>query len=374
MANFFTQLFGTLVGPQKTPSVIGLDIGSSSAKVVQLKKVGGKAVLETYGEIALGPYGNTEVGRSAVLSTEKLAEAVKDLLRESNTTTMNCGLSIPIGASFVVFIHLPTENQHQLAEMVPIEARKYIPVPISEVYLDWWAMPKDESTVSEYQNGQESAAEVKGTEVLLVVIHNDVITRNRDVEKLAGLATTFSEVEIFSSIRASIESGIAPQMIIDFGAATTKMFIVERGILRASHVINRGSQDITLSISKSMSIPFDEAEKIKRTHGIAEKDGDVDVASVSSVTVDYIFAEAGRFVLSYYKKSNKKIAKIIMTGGGSLLPGMKERAQSAFETPVEIANPFSKVEYPAFLEKVLTTAGPEFTVAIGLAIRKLQEL
>ena len=374
MANFFTQLFGTLVGPQKTPSVIGLDIGSSSAKVVQLKKVGGKAVLETYGEIALGPYGNTEVGRSAVLSTEKLAEAVKDLLRESNTTTMNCGLSIPIGASFVVFIHLPTENQHQLAEMVPIEARKYIPVPISEVSLDWWAMPKDESTVSEYQNGQESAAEVKGTEVLLVVIHNDVITRNRDVEKLAGLATTFSEVEIFSSIRASIESGIAPQMIIDFGAATTKMFIVERGILRASHVINRGSQDITLSISKSMSIPFDEAEKIKRTHGIAEKDGDVDVASVSSVTVDYIFAEAGRFVLSYYKKSNKKIAKIIMTGGGSLLPGMKERAQSAFETPVEIANPFSKVEYPAFLEKVLTTAGPEFTVAIGLAIRKLQEL
>jgi type IV pilus assembly protein PilM len=163
-------------------------------------------------------------------------------------------------------------------------------------------------------------------------------------------------------------------MIMDFGAGSTKMFIVEKGILKASHVINRGSQDITLSISKSMSISFDEAEKIKREHGILDTSGSVQLSEVSSVSVDYVFAEAGRFVTSYYKKSGKKISRIVLTGGGALLKGLAEKAKSSFETPVEVADPFSKIDYPAFLQDILKTAGPEFTVAIGLAIRKLQEI
>jgi type IV pilus assembly protein PilM len=372
MNNPFANLFSSFTA-SKSVSVLGIDIGSSSIKVVQLKKKGGKAVLETYGEVALGPYANTDVGRSAVLPTDKLAEVVRDLLKESNTTTKNSGLSISIGASFVVFIEIPTANEREFAEMVPIEARKYIPVPISEVTLDWWAMPKDESTVSEFQNGKR-VEDNKNTEILLVVIHNDALTKNKDIQKLVPLDVTFSEVEIFSSIRACLEPGIAPQMIMDFGAGSTKMFIVEKGILKASHVINRGSQDITLSISKSMSISFDEAEKIKREHGILDTSGSVQLSEVSSVSVDYVFAEAGRFVTSYYKKSGKKISRIVLTGGGALLKGLAEKAKSSFETPVEVADPFSKIDYPAFLQDILKTAGPEFTVAIGLAIRKLQEI
>lgn len=373
MPNFFSNLLDSFSGPKKSASVLGIDIGSSSIKVIQLKKKNGKAVLETYGELALGPYAGTDLGRAAVLPADKLAEAVKDLLKESNTTTTDSGMSISIGSSFVVFIKIPTTDERKIAEMVPLEARKYIPVPISEVTLDFWAIPKDESTVSEFKNG-EKVEEDKGTEVLLVVIHNDALTKNRDIQKLAMLNTTFSEVEIFSTIRAALEPSIAPVMIMDFGASSTKAFIVEEGILKASHVVNRGSQDITLAISSSMNIPFDEAEKIKRKEGIMENRDNAGVSEVSSVTVDYIFAETGRFILNYYKKSSKKISKIVLTGGGALLKGIKEKAQSSFETPVEIANPFSKIAYPAFLDEVLRVAGPEFTVAIGLAIRKLQEV
>ena len=371
MSNPILDFFNSIVTPKDT-KVLGIDIGSSSVKVVQLKKQGGKAVLETYGEIALGPYSGTDLGRATVLPVDKLSEAVRDLLRESNTTTFNSGLSISIGASFIVFIKMPTSEERNFAEMVPIEARKYIPVPISEVTLDWWAIPKDEKTVSEFQNGQK-VEDDKNTEILLVVINNEALNKNRDIQKLAGLQTSFSEVEIFSCMRAALEPGIAPQMLMDFGAGSTKIFIVERGILKASHVINRGSQDITLSISKSMSISFEEAEKIKIAQGILGTDKN-SVSEVSSITVDYILSEAGRFILNYYKKSDKKISKIILTGGGALLKGLKEKAQNSFETPVEVADPFSKVEYPAFLEEVLKTAGPEFTVAIGLAIRKLQEI
>jgi len=374
MANPFSNLLNQFFpSQQKGTSVLGIDIGSSSIKVIQLKKKNGKAVLETYGELALGPYAGTELGRSAIIPAEKLSEAIKDLLKESNTTTVDSGMSISIGSSFVVFIKIPTTNEKNLADMVPLEARKYIPVPISEVTLDWWAVPKDDSTVSEFQNG-EKVEEEKGTEVLLVVIHNDALNKNRDIQKLAGLNVTFSEVEVFSTVRAALEPSLEPQMVMDFGAGSTKVFIVERGVLKASHVINRGSQDITLAISKSMNISFDEAEKLKRTNGILENNSNTGVSEVSSVTVDYIFSETGRFVLGYYKKSGKKLSKITLTGGGALLKGIKEKAQSSFETTVAVADPFSKLEYPAFLQEVLKTAGPEFTVAIGLAIRKLQEV
>lgn len=371
MSNSILNFFSSIFAPKET-RVLGIDIGSSSIKVVQLKKQSGKAVLETYGEIALGPYSGADIGRATILPTEKLAEAVKDLLRESNTSTLNSGLSISIGSSFIVFMKLPRSAEEHFAEMVPIEARKYIPVPISEVTLDWWAIPKDEKTVSEFQNGQKTEDD-KNTEILLIVINNDTLNKNREIQKLSGLQNTFSEVEIFSCMRAVLDPGIAPQVIMDFGAGSTKVFIVEKGILKASHVINRGSQDITLSISKSMGISFEDAEKIKIKEGLLG-DSKNNISEISSITVDYILSETGRFILNYYKRSNRKISKIVLTGGGSLLRGLKEKAQNSFETPVEVADPFSKVEYPAFLDEVLKNAGPEFSVAIGLAIRKLQEI
>ena len=374
MANPFSDILSKFFPAQKATSVIGIDVGSSSVKVVQVKKKGGKAVLETYGEIALGPYAQTDLGRATILPADKVSEAIKDLLREANTTTTDSGLSIPIGSSFIVFMKLPKSAEKNLAEMVPIEARKYIPVPVTEVSMDWWQVPHDESTVSEFQNGK-AAPDDGMLEILLIVITNDAIAKNKDIEKNSALATSFSEVEIFSTMRSVLEPGLAPQMIIDFGAGSTKVFVVEKGILKASHVINRGAQDITLAISKSMNIPFADAEKMKRAQGITGTGANgVSILQVSSVTTDYIFAEIGRFVMDYYRKSGKKLSKIVLAGGGALLKGLPEKAKSSFDAPVEVADPFAKLEYPAFLEATLHEAGPEFAVAIGIAVRKLQEL
>ncbi len=373
MSFTFSSVFKSFSGGEKSASVLGIDIGASSIKVVQVKKVNGKAVLETYGEVALGPYAGIELGRATFLGSEKLGEALKDLLRESNTTTVNAAMSISLGSSFVAFFRLPVTDENQVKEMIPLEARKYIPVPISEVTLDWLALPKDDSHASEFQNSQ-NPIEQKGTDILLVVIHNDSVAKNKDIEKIAGLDVGFSEVEIFSNIRASAEINLSSQMIIDFGASSTKAFIVERGLLKASHMINRGSQEITMSISKSMGISFDESEKIKRSQGISPTDAAASVLDVSTVTIDFILAEISRFMVGYEKKAGKKVTKIVLTGGGSALRGLLEKCVAAFETQIEIANPFSRMEYPAFLEEVLKSAGPEFSVAVGLAIRKLQEL
>jgi type IV pilus assembly protein PilM len=368
------DLFKGVFSSNKDKSVLGIDIGPSSIKIVQLKKKKGRAVLETYGELALGPYAGLEVGRSTSLDTEKISQAVIDVLRESNTTTKQCGLSISMGSSLVSFIKLPKVEEKQLAQMIPLEARKYIPVPISEVSLDYLVIPRNESTVSEYQNSEEKPEE-KTIDVLLIVIHNDAMERNRAISKIAKLDTGFSEIEIFSSMRSVLEPGTAPQMIIDFGSGSTKIYILERGILRTSHMINRGSQDITLAISKSLSISIEEAEKIKREKGIIKKEGEaVDINEVTSLTLDYIFSEISRVLLNYQKKTGKNVSKIFLTGGGVLLKGLREKAESNFNVPVVMSDPFSKVEYPAFLDSILKQAGPSFAVAIGLALRRLQDI
>lgn len=370
MANFLSSLFSSFAA-KSSPSVLGIDIGDSSIKVVQLKKRGGRAILETYGEIALGPYAGFEVGQAVKLAPDKLAQALSDVLKEANVTTKDCGISIPVGSTLISFIKLPAAvDPKQLDVMIPIEARKYIPVPISEVTLNWWPIPKDDFGT----NDESRTEEDKSIDVLLVAIHNDAIERNKQVMRDVGLESSFSEVELFSAIRASLEPSMTPQMVFDMGSSLTKIYIIERGILRASHTINRGSQDISIAISKSMSLGLAEAEHVKRTYGIQGKDGDNTIASLSSPTLDYIFSEAGRVLFNYQRRFNKNVGKVVLTGSGVLLKGLLEVARSSFQTEVVIADPFAKVEYPAFLAKVLKDAGPGFAVALGLALRKLQEM
>src|SRR3989344_3130059 len=132
MLNFFSSFF-----KKRETSVLGIDIGASAIKIVQLKRKGGKAILETYGALSLGPYAKVEIGRATNLPVETVITALTDILREAKTTTKRGGLAIPFGASLMSIIEMPMVPEKQLAQMIPIEARKYIPVPISEVSLDW---------------------------------------------------------------------------------------------------------------------------------------------------------------------------------------------------------------------------------------------
>ncbi len=362
-------------------SVLGIDIGSSSIKIVQLRKKGGKAVLETYGELSLGPYAGTEIGRATSLPNDKITEALRDLMKEANVTTKSAGLSISTGSSLLSFIRMPDLDQKQLAVMIPIEARKYIPVPITEVALDWWIMPKEETSFSDFEKppapvssgAPDNIPHEKSVDILLVVIHNDVLNRLNTISAGVGLEASFYEIEIFSSVRSVADQNLESVMIFDMGAGSTKLYVIERGVLRASHTVNRGSQEITLALSHSLGLSVGDAEHIKRTTGISAEQQDKNIREVIVLNLDYIFSETARVMGAYERKYNKNISKIILTGGGSLLKGLLETARARFQTEVVLGDPFSKTTAPAFLEPVLRTAGPEFAVAIGIALRKLQE-
>ncbi len=349
--------------------MLGIDIGSSSIKVVQLRKKHGRAVLETYGELALGPYSQLEVGRATNLAQDKIQTALTDLLREAKTTTKICGVAIPTGASLISLIEVPPADERALQQMIPLEARKYIPVPISEVSLDWWIIPKEDRVVREGEDEKKEKIEV-----LIVAIHNDTINKYRDILKATSLEASFIEIEIFSTIRAVLGNELGTTAIFDMGASSTKLYVVERGVVKSSHTINRGSQDITRALSASLGITVLEAENIKRGFGTTEQLADKAVAEVISLTMDFIFAETNRILLDYERKYAKSVRKVLLTGGGVGYEGLLALAQKNLQIPVELGNPFSKVDFPAFLEKVLRETGPEFAVAVGVALRRLQEL
>ena len=375
LKNIFSGIDKIRSGGEDT--AVGVDIGSSSIKVVEIKRKGGKAILETYGAIALGPYAELSAGSVTNLPIEKILLALKEVLKQSGVNSKSLALSIPIQSSLIFTLEFPAQiGREQMATIIPTEARKYIPVPMTEVSIDYFVLPKKESSFVEMntvpENPEAPLESTEKIEVLVVATQNDAVAKYRSIASECNLEASFFEIEIFSSIRANFEHELSPVLLIDFGASRTKLSIVEFGLLKSYHTVDRGGADITNSISKSLSISFAEAEKMKKEFGLFGNPLQKSLADIIKVHLDYIFSETNNVLLGYEKKYDRTISKVIFTGGGALLKGLKETATNNFQSEIEIGHPFSKVGAPAFLDKVLEAMGPEFAVALGLALRKLQ--
>ena len=380
--DIITKSLGSVPSLGGSQSVVGIDIGSSSIKMVQLRREHGKAVLETYGAISLGPYADLHAGQVARLPAQRLADALRDLMRESNITAKTAGVAIPFTSSLTSIIEIPPMSKDQLQRVIPLEARKYIPVPMNEITLDWFVIPKDEFSENLDPNNGEKKKDIM--EVLLVAIHNDVLNTFQTVMTDINIQPQFYELEVFSAARSSLGHGVAPVMLVDIGASTTKVSIIERGIVRMSHIINQGGQEMTLSITRAMNWDFEKAERVKREQGM-QVDGNTSNTPTGSgaltppsirtallSTLGRIIPDTHKVLLNYGKKYQKNVPHIIFTGGGATVKEILPYAQERLGSEVLIAHPFEKVEAPAFLLDVLKEVGPEFAVAVGVALRQIQ--
>ena len=410
MFNRFKNLLTMFQSPDD--SVLGVDVGSAYLKVVQLRRKGGKAILETYGSLALGPYAGIEIGRATHLPPDVIVGALRDLIREAHVTSTRAAFSIPFTSSLVTTMDMRVLDQKQLATSVLLEARKYIPVPISEVNLDWWIIPEESKRISEAEtrmdkperisdaetqtgkpplqenvNGQTVAPlsvpsspdalslvndedVPKSMKILIAAIHNEALSRYQTIVKGIGLQSSFFEIELFSTIRSLFPHDLEPHAVLDLGAGETKLYIIDRGLVRLSHVISHGGQDITLGISRSLGIIVAEAEKKKRAEGLQ---GPNDENTGATAILNVIFGETNRVLSGFEHKFGRKVKEVILSGGGANLLGIEAFAQQNLLVPARRADPFKQVEAPAFLDEVLQGIGPELTVAIGIAFRKLQE-
>jgi type IV pilus assembly protein PilM len=192
------------------------------------------------------------------------------------------------------------------------------------------------------------------------------------VTKQAGVIGDLAEIEVFSSVRASVGESDERVMVFDYGASSVKMCIVERGLVHEVHTTGGGAAGLTTALAKALSIDAATAEVQKRQSGLVAAD-DARIRSTLEPLVDHALVEGKRFLDQYEADHGRKVGRVVLCGGGALLPGLAERAAALFGRDTTLANPFSKVNHPEPLTAALTEAGPSFAVALGVALRKLFE-
>ncbi len=355
-----TSFFEKKITTSSKKMVVGIDIGSSAIKIVQLYDNKGTPTLETYGELQLGPYENSDIGRTTHLHEEKLREAFVDILRESSVTAKKVALAISYSGSFSSIIPVPTSDIASIAAMIPVEARKYVPVPLAEVTLDWFPV--------------SSRSDGTGTNVLLVAIHNGVLKKYETMVRTLNLESTLTEIEMFSTIRSAVSQKDTSVAVIDIGAGSTKVYIAEQGVVAKTHSLLMSGVLCTKAIADAARIPFKEAEELKRRYGLSEITEYPLAGKALLDVVERGFREIAKVIERFEESGGTKVEKIVLAGSGALLQGIPSFGEQLFSRTVSLADPFSKVAYPAFLEDTLKEAGPSFAVSVGVAIRALGSL
>jgi len=346
----------------KSGKVVGIDIGMFSTKVVQLRYESERAVLESYGELLNERYFKAVAGVGGGFlryEDSDLVSLIKDVMTESNITSRDVIFSIPAASCFVAKITLPKITPKEVESAVPFEARKYIPIPISEVILDWDIMPDAQG------QGQPQ------TDVLLVALPRQVVEKYKRVGIAAGLNVKALEVETFSLVRSLVGHDQTSQAIVNFGYRTTTLAIVDQGKMRVSHNFDRGSLELTKALERGLNVNFERAEQIKRDIGLGERVEEKEISSIMLPILSALLSQIDRTIDIYNRKAPRKIQKIILTGGGSQLKGLVELTASTFGIEVARGNPFGRIVSPPFMQPILREIGPYFAVSAGLALREI---
>ena len=376
MAVFFDTIINVLTGAHKGKSV-GIDIGTSSIKIVEIEKIDEVATLKNYGELTLGSRAGVANGQGTNLSPEALGAALRDILRETGITPRHALVTIPASASLLSVVELPHVDKADLEGMIENEARKYIPIPITEVLLDWWILPNQKSETKETQRvPSDTPAPLGKIEVVIAAIHNDVLKKYETIKQTAGISprTSHVEIETFSTLRAMVGKDLSPTLVVDMGASLTKLVIIDKGALRGSHVISVGGQDMTLALARSINVSPEEAESIKCTIGMEGEEYGRDVRAVAELFLASILNETLRFKENFEQKYKTPLAKIIFVGGATRLKGFIGVAQEKFPNiEVRIGDPFSRVDAPAFLKSTIQEISPNFAGALGAAFKGFEE-
>ena len=356
----FSTIFSGLKGKGAAASrVVGIDIGSSSIKLVEVEERDGVLTLTTYGELQLGPYAEQEVGQSVTLDSKKEQQALIDIIRESAVKATNAVFAMPLSSSFVTTINFTADIKEDISSRVRVEARKYIPVPIGEVTLDW-------AEIDSVANKEENRRDV-----LVAAIQNEALNRFRVLMQFVNLKEPPTEIECFSALRGVYKDDEANIALIDMGAVSTKLYIAQNGLLQHMHRVRAGGAIATKRIASTLELTFEEAELAKR-NAKKEDQNFHDVKRAHHSCYDRALQEFRQVIREHEEKTQTKIDTVYLTGGGSLFPTTKLLIEETLQKKVLFVNSFNKLAYPAFMEDMITELAPTFHVALGSALRNFE--
>lgn len=345
-------------GSHDSERIIGVDFGASSVKVVELEHSDSDIpVLKTYGELQLGPYNQASVGALVELDFEQKKEALVDVMRESQVESRQGVFVMPLRSSFVTPMTITGVTAENFDAKVRVEARKYIPVPLTDVKLEWVDITDDTVTGKDLH------------ELLLVAIQNEILEEQRRLMDSVGMSAQPSEIECFSLMRAVQSDEPADVAIIDFGAQTSKLYIANGTDLLRIHRVRAGGHLVTERLKQLYNLSFEDAELLKRT--TAAKPADADVRQTLVSVFDRSLQEFARAISQYEARTGRPLQAVYVAGATAKMHTLLDLTRDALQREVTLANPFAKVSYPPFLEDTLVDIGPNFAVALGAAFRSL---
>ena len=371
----------------KTTRFLGVDIGSASIKITELENNKGEPWLKNYGfaEKIL----HNESNRTDDVINQS-ADIIKKISRKAGFGTNDAVAALHNFDVFTSILNLPHVSTEEVEEIVKVEARKFVPIPLEDVVIDWKRVTDPLSnTQAVNQQGVKDKnrrdkkdsvttlgeSKDKGMDILLTAAPRKLIRRYVDIVKAAELNLLSLETESFAFIRALLDThDTTSVMVIDFGAVATDIIIVENQIPVIIRSVDVGGSSITSAIERNLTISRQRAEQFKRDIGF--KGTQTSESEVIIQLIEATFAPVVNeinYSIDLYKSRNRVLEKIIITGGSAYLQGLTNFLKATFGLPVFIGDPWHKVTYPEKIKTTLEGIGPMFTVSIGLALKEIIE-
>ncbi len=340
---------------------VGLDIGSRTAHIAQVTPTKGAPQVTNFGGIAL-PFGSVREGE--VVDHEAVAATIKQLVAAVKLKDKRVHLGLANQRVVVRQIDLPWMETEELRSSLPFQVQEFIPIPVEEAQLDFHVL-------EEFQADEDT----RMLRILLVAAHADMVRGHLAAVEAAGLKPVSIDLNPFAILRtvgSSPALAEGPEVLVDIGAGVTDIVVHEGGVPRFVRILVQGGDDITEAISNAVGLDPEAAEQIKM-QSTAQGLGPDPTAGQAVADGARQFVDEIRGSLDYYRTqvgSASPLTRMVVTGGGALLAGLREALAEATGLPVEIGNPFDRfgTKGTAYGPDELAQIGPTLATAVGLAL------
>ena len=336
-------------------SVVGLSIGSSSIKLVELKKSGKAWKLLHFGMVQLP---EDAIINREIVNQIAIIESIKTLVNQLKLKTKNVCISLSGTSLIIKRMVVEVKNVRELQDSVFWEAEQYIPFDISEVVMDYQVLSRSK----DYK-----------TDVLLVAVKRSVLESYMNCVQEAGLKAKIVDIDFFAlqnCFEANYPTSSAEAVaVVDIGASAVKTAVCYAGIPVFTKDSAVGGKNLTSEIQRNLNLSYVDAESLKVGGGQAIPQ---EVSDLMHIMGENLATEVKRSIDFYNASSTgAPVSYILLTGGSSKIPGLSKLVEDATGLPTQIANPFNSISYdPAvFTQDYLSAVAPIAAVPLGLALR-----
>jgi len=346
-------------------SVVGLDIGSSCVKAVELAPRGNGFELLHLG---VAPLPHDAIVEGAFLNSGAIVDAIREAVERSGSRAKNAAAAVSGHSVIVKKISVPAMTVAELEESIRWEAEQYIPFDVNEVNLDFEVL----------QHGDSE----RPMEVLLVAAKKDLIDDYVNLITEAGLSPAVIDVAGFA-VENAFEANLDPKpntvvAVVNIGAQVVNINVVSNGVPAFTRDVAGGGNQYTAEIQRALSIGFDEAERIKIGEPLARESQEVVPQEVEqamrSITGNLVGEIARSLDFFAATAADTRIQRVVLAGGSSRVPGLDAMFRERTGLEVETLNPLAKMlPSSRFDPEFLAQVGPSLGVGVGLALRRVDE-